>query len=55
MEGGVLVIVVLFFLLLQLRAGLIVSSAIPLSMLIAMIGMNCFGVSREDSGASLSN
>ena len=47
MEGGVLVIVVLFLFLLQLRAGLIVSSAIPMSMLIAIIGMNYFGVSAN--------
>lgn len=46
-EGGLLVIVVLFLFLLQLRAGLIVSSAIPLSMLIAIIGMNYFGVSAN--------
>ncbi|MBY0497590.1 MAG: CusA/CzcA family heavy metal efflux RND transporter [Cyanobacteria bacterium] len=46
-EGGILVIVVLFLFLLQLRAGLIVSSAIPLSMLIAIIGMNYFGVSAN--------
>jgi cobalt-zinc-cadmium resistance protein CzcA len=46
-EGGVLVVVILFLFLLQLRAGLIVSSAIPLSMLIAVIGMNYFGVSAN--------
>ncbi len=46
-EGGVLVIVVLFLFLLQARAGLIVSSAIPISMLIALIGMNYFGVSAN--------
>ena len=46
-EGGILVIVVLFLFLLQIRAGLIVSSAIPLSMLIAIIGMNYFGVSAN--------
>ena len=46
-EGGILVIVVLFLFLLQVRAGLIVSSAIPLSMLIAIIGMNYFGVSAN--------
>ncbi len=47
MEGGILVIVVLFAFLLQLRAGLIVSSVIPLSMLIAIIGMRYFGVSAN--------
>jgi cobalt-zinc-cadmium resistance protein CzcA len=46
-EGGVLVIVVLFLFLLQLRAGLIVSSAIPLSMLFAIIGMKYYGVSAN--------
>jgi len=46
-EGGILVIVVLFLFLLQFRAGLIVSSAIPLSMMIALIGMNYFGISAN--------
>ena len=46
-EGGVLVIVILFLFLLQLRAGLIVSSAIPLAMMIALIGMNYFGISAN--------
>ncbi len=46
-EGGLLVIGVLFLFLLQLRAGLIVSSAIPLAMLFAIIGMNYFGVSAN--------
>ena len=47
LEGGILVIVVLFLFLLQVRAGLIVSSAIPLSMLVAIIGMNYFKVSAN--------
>jgi cobalt-zinc-cadmium resistance protein CzcA len=46
-EGGLLVILVLFLFLLQLRAGLIVSSVIPLSMLIAIIGMKQFNVSAN--------
>lgn len=46
-EGGILVILILFLFLLQFRAGLIVSSAIPLSMLIAIVGMNYFGVSAN--------
>ena len=46
-EGGLLVIAVLFLFLLQLRAGLIVSSAIPLAMLFAIIGMRYFGVSAN--------
>jgi cobalt-zinc-cadmium resistance protein CzcA len=44
-EGGILVIVILFLTLRNLRAGLIVSSVIPLSMLAAFIGMRWFGVS----------
>lgn len=47
LEGGVIVIAVLFLFLLQIRAGLIVSSAIPLSMLIALTGMWYFGVSAN--------
>ncbi len=39
LEGGILVIVVLFLMLGNLRGGLIVASAIPLSMLFAVIGM----------------
>lgn len=46
-EGGLLVIVVLFLFLLQFRAGLIVSSAIPLSMMFALIGMYYFGISAN--------
>ena len=46
-EGGVLVIVILFLFLLQLRAGLIVSAIIPLSMMIAIIGMSLFHVSAN--------
>ncbi|MDA2924552.1 CusA/CzcA family heavy metal efflux RND transporter [Acidobacteria bacterium AH-259-L09] len=46
-EGGLLVVLVLFLFLLQLRAGLIVSSVIPLSMLFAIIGMNYFKVSAN--------
>lgn len=46
-EGGLVVIAVLFLFLLQLRAGLIVSSAIPLSMIVAIIAMRYFGVSAN--------
>ncbi len=46
-EGGLLVIVILFLFLLQLRAGMVVSSAIPLSMLFAVIGMRYFNVSAN--------
>ncbi len=44
-EGGVLVILVLLLILGNVRAGLIVASAIPLSMLAAFILMNRFGIS----------
>ena len=44
-EGGILVILILFLMLRNLRAGLVVASVIPLSMLFAFIGMNRLGVS----------
>jgi cobalt-zinc-cadmium resistance protein CzcA len=44
-EGALIVIFVLVLLLGNLRAGLIVSSAIPLAMLFAVSMMNVFGVS----------
>ncbi len=44
-EGGILVIFVLFIMLRNLRAGLLVSLVIPLSMLVAFLGMRRFGVS----------
>ena len=44
-EGGVLVIVVLLLLLGNVRGGLLVASAIPLSMLAAFIAMQWAGVS----------
>lgn len=47
LEGGILVVLILFLFLLQFRAGLIVSSAIPLAMLFAILGMNYFGVSAN--------
>ena len=46
-EGGLVVMAVLFLFLLQIRAGLIVSSAIPLAMLVAIIGMRYFGISAN--------
>jgi cobalt-zinc-cadmium resistance protein CzcA len=46
-EGGIVVMAVLFLFLLQFRAGLIVSSAIPLAMLVAIIGMRYFGISAN--------
>ncbi|GHG96495.1 CusA/CzcA family heavy metal efflux RND transporter [Comamonas sp. JC664] len=45
LEGGLLVIVVLFLMLRNLRAGLLAAAAIPLSMLCAFIGMRALGVS----------
>jgi cobalt-zinc-cadmium resistance protein CzcA len=44
-EGGLLVIVVLLLLLGNLRGGLVVASAIPLSMLAAFIAMKNLGIS----------
>ncbi|NOJ89446.1 efflux RND transporter permease subunit, partial [Myxococcus xanthus] len=44
-EGGLLVIVVLFLMLRNLRAGLLAAAAIPLSMLSAFIGMRALGIS----------
>ncbi|MBN9503357.1 MAG: cation transporter [Armatimonadetes bacterium 55-13] len=45
LEGGILVVVVLLLLLGNLRGAIIVALAIPLSMLVAIIGMNRFGIS----------
>jgi cobalt-zinc-cadmium resistance protein CzcA len=44
-EGGLIVILVLLLMLGNIRAGLIVASVIPLSMLFALIMMNIFNVS----------
>jgi cobalt-zinc-cadmium resistance protein CzcA len=44
-EGALLVVVVLLLLLGNLRGGLIVASAIPLSMLVAFTAMNYAGIS----------
>lgn len=46
-HGGLLVVGVLFLFLLQLRAGLIVSSVIPLAMLFAIVGMRYLNVSAN--------
>ena len=46
-EGGLLVVVVLFIFLGNLRAGLIVALAIPLSMLFAFSGMLRFGIAAS--------
>ncbi|WP_455378492.1 efflux RND transporter permease subunit [Petrachloros mirabilis] len=45
LEGGLLVIAVLFMFLGDLRAGVIVASAIPLSMMVAFSGMMQAGIS----------
>lgn len=47
LEGAYLVVVILFLLLGNLRAGLIVASAIPLSMLFAFSGMLQFGIAAS--------
>lgn len=47
LEGGLIVILVLVFLLGNFRGGLIVASVIPLSMLFAMGMMNLFGISAN--------
>ncbi len=47
LEGGIIVVIVLVLLLGNLRAGLIVASVIPLSMLFAFILMDIFGVSAN--------
>jgi cobalt-zinc-cadmium resistance protein CzcA len=47
LEGGLLVIAVLFLFLRNVRASLIVASVIPLSMLAAFVGMYAFGYSAN--------
>ncbi|GAB4241184.1 MAG: CusA/CzcA family heavy metal efflux RND transporter [Acidobacteriota bacterium] len=47
LEGGLLVVAVLFLFLGNLRAALIVAAVIPLSMLIGFIGMAVFGISAN--------
>jgi cobalt-zinc-cadmium resistance protein CzcA len=46
-EGGVLVVLVLLLFLGNVRAALIVAAIIPLSMLVAFIGMRVFGISAN--------
>lgn len=46
-EGGLLVIAVLFLFLRNVRASVIVASVIPLSMLVAFVGMHVFGFSAN--------
>jgi len=45
LEGGVIVIVVLFLMLKNIRAGIVVAVAIPVSMLCAFLGMRAAGIS----------
>ena len=45
LEGALLVIAVLFILLGNFRAGIVVAIVIPLAMLFAVIAMNAFGIS----------
>ncbi len=45
--GAILVVIMLFLLVGDLRAGLIVAAAIPLSALVTFIAMNYFGVSAN--------
>ncbi len=47
LEGGVLVIVVLFLFLGEVRSALVVVSAVPLSMLVAFLLMNLTGLSAN--------
>ncbi len=47
LEGSVLVILVLFLFLRDVRASLIVAAVIPISMLVGFIGMRLFGVSAN--------
>ena len=46
-EGGLLVVAILFIFLGNLRAGLVVAAAIPLSMLFAFAGMLQFGIAAS--------
>jgi heavy metal efflux system protein len=46
-EGGVLVTVVLFAFLGNVKAALIVAAVIPLSMLVSFLGMQAFGISAN--------
>lgn len=46
-EGGLLVVVILFLFLRNVRAALITASVIPLSLLVAFIAMRRFGVSAN--------
>jgi cobalt-zinc-cadmium resistance protein CzcA len=47
LEGGALVLVILFLFLGNVRAALIVAAVIPLSMLVAFLGMQWFGITAN--------
>ena len=47
LEGGALVLVILFLFLGNVRAALIVAAVIPLSMLVAFLGMRWFGITAN--------
>jgi cobalt-zinc-cadmium resistance protein CzcA len=47
LEGGALVLAVLFLFLGNIRAALIVAAVIPLSMLVAFLGMRWFGITAN--------
>ena len=47
LEGSLLVVLVLFVFLKDLRAALVVAAVIPLSMLVGFLGMKIFGVSAN--------
>jgi heavy metal efflux system protein len=47
LEGGLLVVLVLFFFLGNVRGALIVAAVIPLSLLVSFLGMQFFGISAN--------
>jgi cobalt-zinc-cadmium resistance protein CzcA len=47
LEGGALVLVILFLFLGNFRAALVVAAVIPLSMLVAFLGMRWFGITAN--------
>jgi cobalt-zinc-cadmium resistance protein CzcA len=47
LEGGALVLVILFLFLGNIRAALVVAAVIPLSMLVAFLGMRWFGITAN--------
>jgi cobalt-zinc-cadmium resistance protein CzcA len=47
LEGGLLVVIILFLFLGNVRGAIIVASVIPLSMLVGFLGMETFGISAN--------